>query len=325
MLTDVNLVVIILTNTSLVKETVNRLTQKQRSQILGMMVEGVSMRSITRLTGASKNTVAKLLKDAGEACIAYHDEHVRNLQCKVVQCDEIWSFVAKKEKNIRTGDEKLQGMGDAWTWTAIDSDSKLIASWAVGQRNAITAREFMSDLASRLATRMQLTTDGFKAYLKAVESAFGSEIDYAMLVKLYGLPQGHQHERKYSPNECCGAIATAICGNPEADRVSTSHVERSNLSMRMGMRRFTRLTNGFSKKVEAHEHALAIYFMHYNFARIHSSIRVSPAMAAGVTDTLWSMDDIVALVEAREAAPKKRGPYKKRAEKAAQSESTISK
>ena len=290
----------------------NKLDRKSRAQILGMMVEGVSMRSITRLTGASKNTVAKLLRDAGEACIAYHDEHVRNLQCKHVQCDEIWSFVAKKEKNVRNYGEKLQGCGDAWTWTAIDSETKLIASWLVGPRDAFSARDFMADLSSRLTNRVQLTTDGLKTYLHAVDRAFGSNIDYAMLVKLYGAPHGNPQERKYSPNECCGTVVGVVCGNPDEGRISTSHVERSNLSMRMGMRRFTRLTNGFSKKIEAHEHALAIYFMHYNYARIHSSIRVSPAMAAGVTDKLWSMDDIVALVEARDAAPKKRGPYKKR-------------
>jgi IS1 family transposase len=303
----------------------NKLDRKSRAQILGMMVEGVSMRSITRLTGASKNTVAKLLRDAGEACVAYHDEHVRNLQCKRVQCDEIWSFVAKKEKNLRNYDEKMQGMGDAWTWTAIDSETKLIASWLVGPRDAFSARDFTRDLASRINGRTQVTTDGLKVYVNAVQSAFGADVDYAMLVKLYGEPHGHQQERKYSPHECCGEIKTPICGNPDPAHISTSHVERSNLSIRMGMRRFTRLTNGFSKKIEAHEHALAIYFMHYNFARIHSSIRVSPAMAAGVTEKLWSMDDIVALVETREDGPKKRGPYKKRAGSAVQTEPPISK
>ena len=290
----------------------NQLDRKARAQILGMMVEGVSMQSITRLTGASKNTVAKLLKDAGEACIAYHDEQVRNVKAKHVQCDEIWSFCAMKEKNVPKAKRGTFGLGDVYTWTGIDSESKLILSWLVGKRDAKYAKAFVSDLAERLAGRVQLTTDGHKAYLSAVEDVFGADIDYAMLVKIYGEPTGHTTERKYSPNECCGSIKGTVCGNPSWSRISTSHVERANLSMRMGMRRFTRLTNGFSKKIENHEYALAIYFMHYNFVRIHTSLRVSPAMQAKVTDRLWSLDDIVALIEAREIAPKKRGPYKKR-------------
>jgi len=295
--------------------TMNKLDRKARAQILGMMVEGVSMQSITRLTGVSKNTVAKLLADAGEACIAYHDEHVRNVKAKHVQCDEIWSFCQMKEKNVPKGKRGAFGIGDVYAWTGIDSESKLILSYLVGKRDGRYAKAFIDDLASRLANRVQLTTDGHKAYLNAVEGAFGANVDYAMLVKLYGEPAGHTTERKYSPNECCGSIKGVVCGNPDEGRISTSHVERQNLSMRMGLRRFTRLTNGFSKKIENHEYALAIYFMHYNFVRIHSSLRVSPAMAAGISDKLWSMDDVVALIEAREVPPKKRGPYRKRAPK----------
>ena len=291
----------------------NKLDRKARAQILGMMVEGVSMQSIARLTGASKNTVAKLLKDAGEACIAYHDEYVRDVKANRVQCDEIWSFCAMKEKNVPKAKSGAFGIGDVYMWTGLDADSKLIVSYLVGKRDGRYAKTFIDDLASRLANRVQLTTDGHKAYLLAVENAFGADVDYAMLVKLYGEPVGHTAERKYSPGECCGAIKGTVCGNPDEAHISTSHVERQNLSMRMGMRRFTRLTNGFSKKIENHEYALAIYFMHYNFVRIHTSLRVTPAMAAGVSEKLWSLEDMVALIEAREPAPKKRGPYKKRA------------
>jgi IS1 family transposase len=291
---------------------VNQLDRKARAQILGMMVEGVSMRSITRLTGVSKNTVAKLLADTGEACITYHDENVRNLKSARILSDEIFAFCQMKEKNVPTAHKGELGFGDVYTWTAIDPDTKLIASWLVGRRDARYAHEFMADLKSRLARRVQLTTDGHKPYLQAVEAAFGADIDYAMLVKLYGEPSGHTSERKYSPGECCGSIKGTVCGNPLAGHISTSHVERQNLSMRMGMRRFTRLTNGFSKKIENHEYALAIYFVHYNFARIHQTLRVTPAMAAGVTDKLWSLDDIVALIELDEQPPKKRGPYKKK-------------
>jgi IS1 family transposase len=293
--------------------SMNQLTRAQRAQILGMMVEGVSLQSITRLTGASKNTVAKLLKDAGEACIAHHDATVRDLKSKRIQCDEIWSFCRMKEKNVPTHKRGMLGLGDLYKWTAIDPESKLIASWLGGKRDAEYARVVIDDLASRLASRVQLTTDGHKAYLSAVEDAFGANVDYAMLVKLYGETTGHTTERKYSPAKCCGSIKGTVCGDPDYQHISTSHVERQNLTMRMSMRRFTRLTNGFSKKIENHEYALAIYFMHYNFARIHSSLKVTPAMEAKITDRLWSMDDIVALVEARDKQPKKRGPYKKRA------------
>lgn len=268
------------------------------------------MQSITRLTGVSKNTVAKLLRDAGVACRKYQNKHLIGIKAQRVQCDEIWSFVGMKERNVPADLKGTFGYGDVYTWTAIDADTKLVPCWYVGARDSWSARDFMRDLAGRLANRVQLTTDGFKPYLRAVEGAFGADIDYAMLVKLYGEPHGNQQERKYSPGECCGAIKGAVCGAPDQAHISTSHVERQNLSMRMGMRRFTRLTNGFSKKLEQHENALALYFMNYNFVRIHQSLRVTPAMAAGITDKLWSLDDVVALIEADEQ-PKKRGPYKK--------------
>jgi IS1 family transposase len=282
----------------------NRIDRKARSQILGMMVEGVSIRSITRLTGTSKNTVAKLLKDAGEACMAHHDATVRNLKSKRIECDEIWSFCYAKEKIVPTHKRGQFGIGDVYTWTAIDSESKLIAAWFVGKRDAEYAKLFIDDLAQRLAGRVQLTTDGHKAYLSAVEDAFGAKVDYAMLVKLYGETTGHTTERKYSPAKCCGSIKGTVCGDPDYRHISTSHVERQNLTMRMSMRRFTRLTNAFSKKIEQHENALAIYFTHYNFVRIHQTLRVTPAMQAGICDRLWSMDDVVALIEARESPPK---------------------
>jgi len=289
----------------------NKLTSKARAQILGMMVEGVSMQSITRLTGTSKNTVAKLLRDAGVACRKYQNKHLVGIKAQRVQCDEIWSFVGMKEKNVPADLKGTFGYGDAYTWTAIDAETKLVPCWYVGPRDIESARDFMRDLASRLANRVQLTTDGHKVYLQAVDAAFGGDIDFAMLVKLYGPAHGNKQERKYSPGECCGTIKGTVCGKPDDKHISTSHVERQNLSMRMGMRRFTRLTNGFSKKLEQHENALALYFMNYNFVRIHQTLRVSPAMAAGVTDKLWSLDDVVALIEADEQ-PKKRGPYKKR-------------
>jgi IS1 family transposase len=277
----------------------NKLSREKRSQIIGMMVEGMSIRSITRLTGASKNTVAKLLVAAGQACLAYQDQTLRNLKCQRVQCDEIWSFVYAKDKNVPTEKRNDPGVGSVWTWTAIDADTKLVPCFHVGTRDAACAYEFMSDLASRLANRVQLTTDGHRAYLTAVDMAIGfHQVDYAQLVKIYGVPK--DDERRYSPPECIGTEVREICGNPDPEHINTSFVERQNLSMRMGMRRFTRLTNAFSKKVAHHEYALAIYFMHYNFVRIHQTLRCTPAMEAGVTDRLWTIDDIAALVEARE-------------------------
>jgi IS1 family transposase len=294
----------------------NKLDTKTRAMILNMMVEGNSMRSISRVVGVSINTVTKLLIEAGEACAAYHDETVRNVKAEQVQCDEIWSFCYAKDKNLTTSKAAPEGAGDVWTWTAIDRDSKMILSYEIGDRSARTAREFMFDLAGRLATRVQLTTDGYGAYLKAVGDAFGADVDYAMLVKLYGDPTGQKgHERKYSPAECTGAKKEPIFGKPDPAMISTSHVERQNLTMRMGMRRFTRLTNGFSKKLENHLHMLSLYFVHYNFVRIHKTLKTTPAMAAGVSDTLRDTAWIVGLIDARAPAPKKRGPYKPRQKK----------
>lgn len=284
----------------------------KRVMILQMLVEGMSMRSISRTVGVSINTVTKLLTEAGEACAAYHDETVRQVTAQRVQCDEIWSFVYAKDKNVKTAKAAPDGAGDVWTWTAIDADSKMILSYEVGDRSAATAIEFMDDLCARLSNRVQLTTDGHKAYLEAVEGAFGGDIDYAMLVKLYGDLGGKTAERKYSPAECTGIKKRAIEGRPDMAHVSTSYVERQNLTMRMGMRRFTRLTNGFSKKLENHLHMLSLYFVHYNFVRVHKSLRMTPAMAAGVSDTLYDMEWIVGLIDARAPEPKKRGPYKKR-------------
>lgn len=288
----------------------NKLSSADRARILHLLCEGNSIRAAVRLTGASKNTIAKLLVDAGKACLAYHDQHVRNVAARRVQMDEIWAFTHCKQKNVATAKAAPDDAGDVWTWTAIDAESKLVLSYLVGGRDSEYALAFMDDLRGRLSTRVQLTSDGHKAYLQAVEEAFGADVDYAMLVKLYGAsPEGTQG--RYSPAECTGIRKTTIEGAPDPAHVSTSFAERQNLTMRMHMRRFTRLTNAFSKKVENHAYAVALHFMYYNFVRIHGKLRVTPAMAAGVTDRLWEIDDIVALVEAMDAKPGKRGPYKK--------------
>jgi IS1 family transposase len=291
----------------------NKLDREARSKILHLLCEGNSIRAVTRLTGASKNTVIKLMVEAGEACADYHDKHVRNLTCKRVQVDEIWSFVYSKQANAPTTKSKIEGR---WTWTAIDADTKLMVSWYVGRRDGEAAFDFMCDLKDRLANRIQLTSDGHKTYLEAVAGSFGSEVDYAQLVKLYGQsaegPRGSA-ERRYSPAICTGARKVKVFGEPEREHVSTSFAERQNLNMRMHMRRFTRLTNAFSKKVENHAHNVALFTTYYNFVRIHKTLRVTPAMAAGVTDRLWEIGDIVALVEANDAKAGKRGPYKKQA------------
>jgi IS1 family transposase len=291
----------------------NKLPLQTRVTILNMLVEGSSMRSISRITGVSINTVTKLLEDAGRACAAYHDATVRDVKACNVQCDEIWSFCYAKEKNVATAKVAPDGAGDVWTWTAIERDTKMILAYEVGDRSAATAFEFMDDLRSRLATRVQLTTDGHKAYLEAVEGAFGMDVDYAMLVKLYGEATGQKgHEKKYSPAECTGARKELISGNPVKELVSTSHVERQNLTMRMGMRRFTRLTNGFSKKLANHLHMLSLYFVHYNFVRLHKSLRMTPAMAAGVTETLHDMEWLVGIIDTAAPKPGPRGPYKRK-------------
>ena len=290
--------------------SMNRLTTEKRAQILHLLVEGTSIRAITRLTGASKNTVAKLLADVGEACQAYHDEHVRGLKCQRVQCDEIWSFVYSKQKNIPERLQGMPGIGDVWTWTAIDADSKLAVSWLVGGRDAEYANVFMQDVASRLANRVQLTTDGHIPYLEAVEGAFGADVDFAQLIKVYG--QAPDGQRRYSPPVCVGARKERFEGNPDKKHISTSYVERQNLTMRMHMRRFTRLTNAFSKKVDNHAHAVALHFVYYNFCRIHKSLKVTPAMEAGIAESVYELEFIVDLIDAREPAPAKRGPYKKK-------------
>lgn len=288
----------------------NKLSHAKRVQILAMLCEGSSMRSISRVADVSINTVTKLLVDAGNAALAIHDQTVRNVAAKRIQCDEIWSFCHAKQKNVPTAKAAPEGAGDVWTWTAIDADSKLIVSYLVGDRSGDSAMYLMDDLRARLANRVQLTTDGHRAYLEAVEGAFGADVDYAQLVKLYG-PTVTAPGR-YSPAECIGTRKTRVEGNPDIAHVSTSYVERQNLTMRMSMRRFTRLTNGFSKKLENHVHALALYFVHYNFCRMHKSLRMSPAMAAGVTDRLWSMDDVITRIDVDAPKPGPRGPYEKR-------------
>lgn len=290
-----------------------KLDTKARALIIRLLVEGNSIRATSRIADVSKNTVNKLLIDAGKACAAYHDENVRGVAVTHVQADEIWAFCYAKEKNVKAAKAAPAEAGDIWTWTALDPVSKLMISYTVGDRSQRTAREFMFDLADRIEGRSRLTTDGHGAYLKAVADAFGGDVDYAMLVKQYGDPTGTKgHERKYSPAECTGAIKEPILGKPDMAKVSTSHVERQNLTMRMAMRRFTRLTNAFSKKAENHAYAVALHFMHYNFCRTHKSLRMTPAMAAGLSASPWEVEDIVALVDAAEPAPKKRGPYKPR-------------
>jgi IS1 family transposase len=277
----------------------NKLPSAKRVQVIGMMVEGMSIRSIVRLTGVSKTTILKLLEDCGEAFSEYQDQAFRNLTCKRVQVDEIWAFNHCKQKNVETAKAAPDIAGDLWTWVAIDADTKLIPSWMVGDRSGQVARVFIDDLASRLSNRVQLTSDGHKAYLEAVERAFGADIDYAMLIKIFGdagAPPG-----RYSPAPCVGSKKERIEGNPDPKHISTSYSERANLTIRMHDRRFTRLTNAFSKKAENHAHSVALNFMYYNFVRIHTTLRCTPAMAAGVTTKLWEIADMVIVLEEWEA------------------------
>jgi len=277
----------------------NRLSTEKRASILGMLTEGMSLRATTRLAGVSIDTVSKLLVDVGTACSVYMDEHIRDLPCTRIEADEIWSFVGMKQKHVPEERQGEYGIGDVWTWVGLCADTKLVPSFLVGQRDAPDAFAFMEDLASRLSSRVQLSTDGLRLYLMAVENAFGSEVDYATIVKLYGADP--EPQRRYSPAKCTGTERTIIQGDPDRRSISTSHVERQNLTIRMGNRRFTRLTNAFSKKVENHAASVALHFMHYNFARPHKSLKNpyprTPAMAAGIEDYAWTLRDIAALLD----------------------------
>jgi IS1 family transposase len=292
----------------------NKLPLEKRVQILSLLVEGSSLRSVSRVCDVSINTVTKLLVDAGRACAAFHDEKVRGVKARRVQVDEIWSFTAAKQKNVATMKKPVEGPGDTWTWTALDADTKLIISWLIGGRDSDYAIAFMDDLRDRLANRIQLTSDGHRAYLEAVEGAFGGDVDYAQLVKLYGNVSDSAKGR-YSPAECIGARKERIEGSPDPKHISTSFAERQNLTMRMQMRRFTRLTNAFSKKFENHMHMVALYTVWYNFVKQHKSLKgLSPAMAAGLSDTLWSTTDLAEMIDAALPKPGQRSPYKKRLE-----------
>jgi IS1 family transposase len=271
----------------------NKLPAAKRVAVVSALVEGNSVRTTCRMTGVAKGTVLKLLADLGRACSEYQDRALRNLPCKRVQCDEIWAFIGSKAKNT-SPEKRAEGWGDVWTWTAIDADTTLVPSWLVGGRDAGYATEFIADLKSRLACRVQLTTDGNRAYLEAVDYSFATNVDYAMLVKIYGpVPD----ERRYSPPVCTGIKSEIVSGDPAPEHISTSYVERQNLTMRMSMRRFTRLTNAFSKKVENLEAAVALHFMHYNFGRIHQTLRVTPAMEAGIANHVWTTEEIVGLLD----------------------------
>lgn len=276
----------------------NRLSVKERANILSCLVEGNSIRGTARITGRSKDTVVKLLCDVGIACLEYQDKHLVNLPCTRIECDEIWSYCYSKQYNVPIAKQGQFGYGDVWTWTAICADTKLVPTWAVGNRGTKTAQFFMQDLASRLNNRIQLTTDGYKTYLDAIEGAFGNNVDYAMLIKLYGGKEEDikpRKQKRYSPVICTGSISRSIMGSPNLDFVSTSYAERQNLTMRMSMRRFTRLTNAFSKKVDNLKYAVSLHFMYYNFGRIHTSLRVTPAMEAGISDHVWNLEEVAAL------------------------------
>jgi len=273
----------------------NRLNSTRQAQVINAIVEGNSINATERMTGVAKHTILKLLADLGTACVEYQDKNLRNLTCKRIQCDEIWAFCYAKQKNITEEiAAKVPGAGDVWTWVAIDADTKLVPSFWVGNRDLINARAFIGDLASRLTSRVQITTDGLRVYAEAIEGAFGAEVDYAMLVKIYGNESAR--DSRYSPPECIACQQAVVNGWPDKRHISTSHIERQNLTMRMSMRRFTRLTNGFSKKIENHIHTLSIFYMHYNFCRVHKSLRVTPAMAAGISDHVWTIGEMLSKV-----------------------------
>jgi IS1 family transposase len=273
----------------------NKLSTEARCRVIAALVEGMSIRATVRMTGTAKNTVVKLLADLGAVCQRFHDEHVRNLKTKRIQADEIWCFCYAKQKNVPAVKQQQFGFGDVWTWTAIDADSKLMIAWHIGGRNTIDAKEIMFDVADRLADRVQITTDGWRPYVDAVYRAFGNDVDYAMLRKIYG--PDRSSPVRYSPPECIGCQQEHISGWPEQKHISTSYVERANLTMRMGMRRYTRLTNAFSKKIDNLKHAVALHFVHYNFCRVHQTLRVTPAMAAGLADHVWELEDLAGLLD----------------------------
>ena len=275
-------------------EVMNTLNNKERAKLISVLVEGNSLRATARICDVAFNTVLKFIPQIGMACFDFQDKAFHNLTCKRIQCDEIWSFCYAKQKNVPKKLQGIFGYGDIWTWVAMDAETKLVPSFMVGNRDAQSAKMFIEDLASRLANRVQLTTDGNKVYLEAVEGAFGCEVDYAMLVKMY---ESSQEETRYSPARCTGCKGTPITGNPDREYISTSFIERQNLTVRMGARRFTRLTNAFSKKVENHAFHLALHYMYYNFVRIHKTLRMTPAMKAGVTDHLWSIEEIAGLLK----------------------------
>jgi IS1 family transposase len=295
----------------------NRLTAEKRVQVVRCLVEGNSIRSTVRMTGVAKNTVTKLLVDLGVVCSVYQDRVMRDLTCERLQVDEIWAFVYAKQRNVPA--EKRGEAGDVWTWVALDSDTKLVPSYRIGARDFQEAVSFMDDLQKRLAHRVQLTTDAHKPYLSAVEETFGGNVDYAQLMKVYGSDPSRKPERRYSPAVCLDAIPTPLIGDPDPDHISTSHIERLNLTMRMSMRRYTRLTNAFSKKVENLAAAVSLHFMHYNFCRVHQTLGTTPAVAAGITDHVWTVHEIIDLLEAAEATPIRRGRYAKTREQRADS------
>ena len=290
----------------------NVLPTHKRILVLKCLVEGMSIRATVRVTGVAKATVMKLLVTAGKVCADYQDRTLWDLPCRRVQADEIWSFIYAKEKNVLRAKSAPPDAGDVWTWVALCADTKLIPTWRIGDRSGMTAIDLMDDLRRRLAHRVQLTTDGHAAYLEAVEGAFGGDVDYAQLIKIYGSGSEREDERRYSPSECIGTRTKIIEGHPDRRHVSTSYVERQNLTMRMSMRRFTRLTNAFSKKLENHAHAVALHIWWYNFGRLHQTLRVTPAMEAGVTDRLWEMADLVRLIDEAAPPPGPRGPYRKK-------------
>lgn len=274
----------------------NKLSTAKRVAVVASLVEGNSIRATARMTNVSKPTILKLLVQLGNVCTQFQDAAIRNLRSKRIECDEIWQFCYAKAKNVPEDKRGTFGYGDVWTWTALDADSKLIVSWLVGGRDAGSAFTFMNDVASRISTRVQLTTDGHKVYVNAVEDAFGADVDYAMLTKVYGAAQ--ENETRYSPAKILSSNTEVIKGNPNPKYISTSFVERQNLTMRMSIRRFTRLTNAFSKKVENHTAAVALHFMYYNFCRVHQTLRVTPAMEAGISSHVWSIVEIVGLLDA---------------------------